>query len=84
MNLKVFDMEKQINELKYKLYCLLDPIIFSVDSGLDMSEADTYETEKARIGLCFGTEMPIDFFVQNGMTTVNDKRLKSVTHILNL
>lgn len=83
MELQLYDMHLQVTKLEYMLYCLLDPIIFSVDADTDISDS-YYDGANAHIGLCFGTDMPIDFFVEKGMTTINDKRLKSVTHVLKI
>ena len=83
MELQLYDMHLQVTHLEHMLYCLLDPIIFSVDAGTDISDSN-YDDKNARIGLCFGTDMPIDFFIEKGMTTINDKRLKSVTHVLKI
>lgn len=77
-------MELELNSmtnLEYKLYCLLNSIIFSTDDEIDISDPNDDEAI-AHIGLCFGTDMPIDFFVEKGMTIVNDKRFKYVTHVL--
>lgn len=81
MELKLYNMQVKVTDLEFKLYCLLDPIIFSTDAETDISDPDDDEAI-ARIGLCFGTDMPIDFFVEKGMTTINDKRFKAVTHVL--
>lgn len=76
-------MKLRLYKLEHMLYCLLDPIIFSVNADIDISDSD-YDDENAHIGLCFGSDMPIDFFVEKGMKTINDKRLKSVTHVLKM
>lgn len=83
MELRLYDMQIKVTHLEHMLYCLLDPIIFATYENVDISDADD-DNENARIGLCFGTDMPIDFFVEKGMTTINDKRLKAVTHILKI
>lgn len=76
-----YDMHFQVTQLEHMLYYLLNSIIFSVDANTDISDSD-YDDKNARIGLCFGIDMPIDFFVEKGMTTINDNRLNSVTHVL--
>lgn len=83
----VASQQVQLREMKLKqekletmLYCLLDPIIFALDADIDISKRDS-NNAKARIGLCFGPEMPIDFFVENGLTTIFDKRFDQVTQI---
>ena len=73
----------RIASLETMIYCLLDPIIFSVDGSVIISDSN-YDEQNARIGLCFGTDMPIDFFVEKGLKTINDKRLKSITHVMYL
>lgn len=77
------NMQKKIAQLEHKLDCLLDPIIFSVDAHTDISD-DNSDDRGARLGLCFGTDMPIDFFVEQGMKTINDKRLGHITHVLKI
>lgn len=81
MNLNALQL--QVTKLEHMLYCLLDPIIFSVNAGIDIANI-AYDEEDARIGLCFGTDMPIDFFIERGMTIINDKRFEPVTHALML
>ena len=81
MELKLYNMQVKVTNLEHMLYCLLDPIIFSTYAETDISDPSDDE-EIAYIGLCFGTDMPIDFFVEKGMTTINDKRFKAVTHVL--
>ena len=83
----VASQQVQLREMKLKqekletmLYCLLDPIIFALNADIDISKRDS-NNAKARIGLCFGPEMPIDFFVENGLTTIFDKRFDQVTQI---
>lgn len=76
----MYNLHLQVTEPEYKLYYLLDPIIFSVDEEKDFSDSCNHKI--AHIGLCFGPDMPLDFFVEQGLTTINDKRLESVTHIL--
>lgn len=83
MNLHLLDIQTKNLYLDHHLYSVLDPIIFSVDANTNISDV-ACNNENARIGLCFGADMPIDFFVEKGMTTINDKRLESVTHILKL
>lgn len=80
---QVADLRSTVGELEYKLYCLLDPIIFSIDSDIDISAPDQ-DDSIAKIGLCFGADMPVDFFIENGMTIINDKRLEKVTFKLTL
>ena len=84
---KLASQKIQLREIQLKqqkietmLYCLLDPIIFALDADIDISKRDANDA-KARIGLCFGPEMPIDFFVENGLTTIRDKRFDKVTEI---
>ena len=77
------EMNMRIASLETMIYCLLDPIIFSVDGSVIISDSN-YDEQNARIGLCFGTDMPIDFFVEKGLKTINDKRLKSITHVMYL
>ena len=81
MNLKALQL--QVTKLEHMLYCLLDPIIFSVNAGIDIANI-ACDDEDARIGLCFGTDMPIDFFIERGMTIINDKRFEPVTYALTL
>lgn len=81
MNLQAIHL--RVTELEHMLYCLLDPIIFSVNEGIDISSI-VCDDEDARIGLCFGTDMPIDFFIERGMTIINDKRFEPVTYALTL
>ena len=73
--------ELKTAELESMIYCLLDPIIFAVDSNVDISKPSS-NSARARIGLCFGPEMPVDFFVEQGLTTIFDKRFDTVTKIL--
>lgn len=80
---QVADLRSTVGELEYKLYCLLDPIIFSIDSDIDISAPD-YDDSIAKIGLCFGPEMPFEFFVNNGMTIFNDTKMEKVTFTLTL
>ena len=88
LNLKLENTELELQKLDLKqaklekmLYCLLDPIIFSIDADVDISKVEAND-KLARVGLCFGPEMPVDFFVENGLQTVFDKRFKNVTKIL--
>lgn len=83
MELQLYNMHLEVTKLEHMLYCLLDPIIFAVDDDVDISSPDSNE-EKAHVGLCFGPDMPVDFFLDKGMVTINDKRLKSITHILKI
>ncbi len=76
-------LQLQVTKLEHMLYCLLDPIIFSVNAGIDISSIEC-DDKDARIGLCFGTDMPIDFFIERGMTIVDDKRFEPVTYALTL
>lgn len=79
--LKLKELSLQQIELEKKLYCLLNPIIFSVDADVDISKIEAND-KLARVGLCFGPEMPVEFFVENGLQTVFDKRFENVTKIL--
>ena len=81
MDLKALRL--QVTKLEHMLHCLLDPIIFSVNAGIDIANI-ACDGEDARIGLCFGTDMPIDFFIERGMTIINDKRFEPVTYTLTL
>ena len=88
LNLKLENTELELQKLDLKqaklekmLYCLLDPIIFSIDADVDISTIEA-NNKLARVGLCFGPEMPVDFFVENGLQTIFDKRFKNVTKIL--
>ena len=83
MELHLHDTNLRVAQLEHMLYCLLDPIIFSVDADTDISNSD-HDARDARIGLCFGPDMPIDFFVKQGMTIINDERLNSVTYVLKI
>ena len=80
LRVQLQEMKLRQDQIETKLYCLLDPIIFCLDADVDISKKDS-DNAKARIGLCFGPEMPIDLFVENGLTTVSDKRFDEVTHI---
>lgn len=80
MQSQLKQMELKIAHLENLVYCLLDPIIFSLDSNIDISKASS-NNARARIGLCFGPEMPVDFFVEKGLTSIFDKRLDKVTYI---
>ena len=81
MQVKLNEAELKIAQLETMLYCLLDPIIFAVDSKVDISKPVS-NNARARIGLCFGPEMPVDFFINNGLTIISDKRFDTVTKIL--
>lgn len=83
MMLNLHYMQIQITQLECTLYCNLDPIIFSVDDEIDISDSD-YDDEKAHIGLCFGVDMPIEFFSEKGLSLINDERMDAVTHILKI
>lgn len=82
-NIRLRNIELKQQKMEEMLYCFLDPIIFSVDDGVDISRSEN-NNAKARIGLCFGPEMPLDFFVARGLKTIVDKRdtFKRVTKIL--
>lgn len=80
-NLRAVNLK--VTELEHMLYCLLDPIVFSVNAGIDISNI-ACDAKEARIGLCFGTDMPIDFFIERGMTIINDKRFEPVTYALTI
>lgn len=88
LNLKLENTELKLKKLDLKqaklekmLYCLLDPVIFSIDADVDISTVEA-NNKLARVGLCFGPEMPVDFFVENGLQTIFDKRFEKVTEIL--
>lgn len=88
LNLKLENTELELQKLNLKqaqlekmLYCLLDPVIFSIDADVDISTVEA-NNKLARVGLCFGPEMPVDFFVENGLQTIFDKRFEKVTKIL--
>lgn len=83
MRMELKSLQLQVTQLEHILLCLLDPIIFSVKAGVNISNP-TSDNENARVGLCFGMDMPIDFFVQNGMTIINDKRFEKVTYELKI
>lgn len=70
----------KVAELETKLYCMLDPVIFTVDSSVDISKPDSNKA-KARIGICFGPEMPMDFFVERGLAYISDKIFDPITKI---
>ncbi len=81
LQVRLHEAELKTAELESMIYCLLDPIIFAVDSDVDISRSSS-SSARARIGLCFGPEMPLDFFVEQGLTTIFDKRFDTVTEIL--
>lgn len=54
-------------EVEYKLACLLDPLIFAVPRGTDLYDDDV----NARLLMCFGADMPLDFFLRRGLVQVN-------------
>ena len=81
LQVRLHEAELRTAELESMIYCLLDPIIFAVDSDVDISRSSS-NSARARIGLCFGPEMPLDFFVEQGLTTIFDKRFDTVTEIL--
>lgn len=67
----------------YPRQCIDDPIIFAIDSCTDISDS-SHDEHYARIGLCFGLNMPIDFFTENGLTAINDRSFEEVTEILEI
>lgn len=81
LGVRLREAELKTAKLESMIYCLLDPIIFAVDSNVDISKPSS-NSARARIGLCFGPEMPVDFFVEQGLTTIFDKRFDTVTEIL--
>ena len=80
-NMQVLELKEA--KLEHMLYCLLDPIVFSTNKSVDISKVSC-DNEEARIGLCFGTDMPIDFFIERGMTIINDKRFEHITYALKI
>ncbi len=64
-------------ELERKVACMLDPIIFAVPPKTDISSSSSDNIE-ARVGLCFGPEMPVDVFVTNGLVKYNNKAFKDI------
>lgn len=54
-------------EVEYKLACLLDPLIFAVPRGTDLYDDDV----NARLLMCFGADMPLDFFLRRGLVQVD-------------
>lgn len=76
-------LQKKVSDLEHKLYCLLDPLIFSVKADVDISNY-AHDNRDARIGLCFGMDMPIDFFVERNLKQISDSRMQEITHVLKL
>lgn len=52
----------------FKLACLLDPLVFAVPQGTDLLHDDV----DARLMMCFGVDMPLDFFLRRGLVQVDD------------
>ena len=68
--LKMFELETTVAHM-------LDPIIFAVPPKTDISSSSSDDIE-ARVGLCFGLEMPVDVFVTNGLVEYNNKAFRDV------
>lgn len=62
-----------------ELMCLLDPLVFAVPRGTDLLNDDV----DARLMMCFGVDMPLDFFLRRGLVQVeNCECYKPILRIL--
>lgn len=59
---------RKAEQVEYQLACLLDPLIFAVPWGTDIYNDEV----NARLLMCFGADMPLDFFLKRGLVQVND------------
>lgn len=58
---------EKAQEVEYRLWCMLDPLIFAVPQGTDLKN----DNVDARLLMCFGADMPLDFFLRRGLVQVN-------------
>lgn len=54
-------------EVERQLICLLDPLIFAVPKGTNLYDDDV----DVRLLMCFGADMPLDFFLKRGLVRVD-------------
>ncbi len=59
---------QKAEEVSYRLAYLLDPLVFAVPQGTNLQDDDAI----ARLMMCFGADMPLDFFLRRGLVKVDD------------
>lgn len=60
---------KKAEMVEYMLMCLLDPLVFAVPKGTSLYDMEA----EAHLLMCFGADMPIDFFLRRGLVQVDGK-----------
>lgn len=55
------------------LYKAIDPVLFVSDNSILYFDDESTRDKVVRVISCFGPEFPVEFFVQNGLTVINNK-----------